>query len=275
MSRTKTVTVNAEISMRLTIKDLSGCFALVGLLLAQVATAADKPNIVLILADDLGYSDLGCYGGEIHTPNIDSLAAGGVRFTQLYNSARCCPSRASLMTGLYPSQAGIGDFTTNKPSPTRGPGYLGRLNDHCATIAEVLEARRVRVLLRWQVAHASGDRPDQAWLRRVLWLHATIIRTISTMPTTTFDCREGRAKEIDPPADEFYATDVFNEYAIGVHSDRDSRATSRGFCFSAIRRRTFRCRLRRNEPTSTTKSYRRGWDVLREERFERHAGISV
>ena len=93
------------------------------------AVANERPNIIVILADDLGYSDLGCYGGEINTPNIDALGAGGVRFTQLYNSARCCPSRASLMTGLYPSQAGIGDFTTNKPSKTRGPGYLGRLSE--------------------------------------------------------------------------------------------------------------------------------------------------
>ena len=66
----------------------------------------NRPNIIVILADDLGYSDLGCYGGEISTPNIDRLASGGARFTQFYNSARCCPSRASLMTGVYPSQPG-------------------------------------------------------------------------------------------------------------------------------------------------------------------------
>lgn len=106
---------------------------------ASGASPSSQPNILLILADDLGYSDLGCYGGEMHTPNIDALAARGVRFTQLYNSARCCPSRASLMTGLYPSQAGIGDFTTSDPSPNRGPGYLGRLNDQCVTLAEVLK----------------------------------------------------------------------------------------------------------------------------------------
>jgi arylsulfatase A-like enzyme len=103
------------------------------------ASAADRPNIILILADDLGYSDLGCDGGEIDTPSIDALAAGGVRLTQFYNSARCCPTRASLLTGLYPSQAGSGDFTTPNPSPKCGPGYLGRLNDHCVTLAEVLK----------------------------------------------------------------------------------------------------------------------------------------
>src|SRR6266850_496524 len=70
--------------------------------------AADKPNIIVILSDDMGYSDLGCYGGEIQTPNLDALAKGGVRFTQFYNMARCCPTRASLLTGLYPHEAGVG-----------------------------------------------------------------------------------------------------------------------------------------------------------------------
>src|SRR5262245_19822519 len=70
----------------------------------QQLYSADKPNILLILADDLGWSDLGCYGGEIKTPTLDSLAQNGLRFTQFYNSARCCPSRASLLTGLHPHQ---------------------------------------------------------------------------------------------------------------------------------------------------------------------------
>ena len=84
-----------------------------------LAAAADKPNIIVILLDDLGYSDLSCYGGEIDTPNIDALAENGVRFESFYNSARCCPSRASLMTGLYPPQTGVASFTTRQPHPTR------------------------------------------------------------------------------------------------------------------------------------------------------------
>ena len=69
---------------------------------------AKRPNIVVILVDDMGFSDIGCYGSEIPTPNLDKLAAGGLRFTQFYNTARCCPTRASLLTGLYPHQAGVG-----------------------------------------------------------------------------------------------------------------------------------------------------------------------
>ncbi len=94
-----------------------------------------KPNIILILADDLGFSDIGCYGSEILTPNLDNLASKGVRFTQFYNCARCCPSRASLLTGLYPHQAGVGHMVDNKGVRE----YQGYLREDCITIAEALQ----------------------------------------------------------------------------------------------------------------------------------------
>src|ERR1700679_2804471 len=87
--------------------------------IAQAQPAA-RPNILIVLADDLGWSDLGCYGGEIRTPNLDALANEGLRFTQFYNCARCCPSRASLLTGLYPHQAGIGLMTSDKEAKYPG-----------------------------------------------------------------------------------------------------------------------------------------------------------
>src|SRR5690348_8688277 len=92
--------------------------------------AARRPNIVLILADDVGYSDLSCYGGEIETPNLDRLAKGGLRFTQFYNGARCCPSRAALLTGLYAHQAGMGNMVNVH---TDLEGYSGRLSNRCVT----------------------------------------------------------------------------------------------------------------------------------------------
>src|SRR3954466_10171911 len=98
--------------------------------------ASARPNIIVILSDDVGYSDLGCFGSEINTPNLDSLAAGGVRFTQFYNCARCCPTRASLLTGLYPHQAGVGSMTADE-GPQR-PGYRGALQADTVTLAEVL-----------------------------------------------------------------------------------------------------------------------------------------
>ena len=105
--------------------------------LSASAYAADRPNIVVILADDLGYSDIGCYGSEIQTPNLDNLAKNGLRFTQFYNTARCCPTRASLLTGLYPHQAGMGHMTGNV---NEYPGYRAELaRENAVTIAEVLK----------------------------------------------------------------------------------------------------------------------------------------
>src|SRR5712671_7878164 len=97
---------------------------------------ADRPNVVVILIDDMGFSDLQCYGGDVPTPNINKLAREGVRFTQFYNTARCSPSRAALLTGLYPHEAGMG-FLDNMVVPG-SKGTQGRLRDDCVTMGEVL-----------------------------------------------------------------------------------------------------------------------------------------
>jgi arylsulfatase A-like enzyme len=122
-----------------------------------------RPNIVLILADDLGYSDLGCYGGEIPTPTLDALGRDGVRLSQFYNAARCSPSRASLLTGLHPHQTGIGVLTR----PDRPEGYPGTLDPACATLAQRLRAQGWTTWLsgKW---HLAGDitAPNDAWPTR-------------------------------------------------------------------------------------------------------------
>ncbi|HEX3149194.1 MAG TPA: arylsulfatase [Gemmataceae bacterium] len=130
------------------------------LLLACVAPAlaADKPNIVIILSDDMGFTDLGCYGGEIHTPNLNALAAKGLRFTQFYNTARCCPTRASLLTGMYAHQAGVGHMMDDKGSD----GYRGDLNLKTPTIAEALKPAGYRsyALGKWHVTRFAGPTAD-------------------------------------------------------------------------------------------------------------------
>lgn len=126
-------------------------------------SSSEAPNIILILADDMGYSDLGCYGSEISTPNLDKMAYNGVRFTQMYNSARCCPSRASLLTGLYPHQAGIGHMVAG----VRGkvPSYQGYLRNDCVTIAEALRAGgyRTGMVGKWHVGGHYGLRHPERW----------------------------------------------------------------------------------------------------------------
>jgi arylsulfatase len=108
-----------------------------------------RPNMVVILSDDMGFSDIGCYGGDIQTPNLDGLAKNGVRFTQFYNTARCCPTRASLLTGLYPHQAGVGHMMENRGLA----GYTGRLNRASLTIAEALKPAGYRsyAVGKWHV----------------------------------------------------------------------------------------------------------------------------
>ena len=110
----------------------------------------EKPNILLIMVDDMGFSDIGCYGGEIDTPTIDRMAANGLRYTQFYNTARCCPTRASLLTGLYAHQTGMGWMTS---SNLGNPGYTGDLNEHCVTIAQALKGGGYRNYItgKWHV----------------------------------------------------------------------------------------------------------------------------
>lgn len=231
------------------------------------AVAQQRPNIIVILADDLGYSDLGCYGGEIDTPNIDALASGGVKFTQVYNSARCCPSRASLMTGLYPTQAGIGDFTTNKPNQKRGPGYLGRLRDDCVTMAEVLKPAGYGCYYvgKWHMHPETGP----------------IKRGFDEFYGYTKDHSHdqydadyyirlpgGRAKEIDPPEDQFYATDVFNDYAIEFIT-QGQKTDKPWFLFLGHSSPHFPVQAPADRADTYEQTYLRGWDVLRKERYER------
>ena len=130
---------------------------LVAASVASAPGALGKPNVLLILADDLGWSDLGCYGSEIRTPHLDALAEGGVKFTQFYNSARCCPTRASLLTGLYPHQAGVGNMTQDRG--LEFPGYRGTLQADAVTLAEVLRAAGYRTSMagKWHLHMQKTD----------------------------------------------------------------------------------------------------------------------
>jgi arylsulfatase A-like enzyme len=124
--------------------------------------ARTSPNIIVIMSDDMGFSDIGCYGGEIKTPNLDHLAQNGLRFTQFYNTARCCPTRASLLTGLYQHQAGIGLMTSNR----KLPGYQGGLGRDVVTMAEVMKQGGYRTYMtgKWHVTRfTSPKEPKDNW----------------------------------------------------------------------------------------------------------------
>ncbi|MCP5110208.1 MAG: sulfatase-like hydrolase/transferase, partial [bacterium] len=177
-----------------------------------LAAGAERPNVLLILLDDLGFSDLGCYGGEIPTPNIDRLADGGVRLTQLYNSARCCPSRASLVTGLHPHQTGIGSFAHRKPVTNRGPAYVGHLNNSSVTMAEVLKSAGYQTCRagKW---HMSEPGPIERGFDEFYgYVHG--YAQDQWEPDRYTRLPAGRKQELSYAPGKFYATDVFTDYAL-------------------------------------------------------------
>ena len=188
---------------------------------AAFAEEKPRPNIILIMADDMGFSDLGCYGGEIQTPNLDALAAAGVKFSQFYNSARCCPTRASLLTGLHPHQAGIGHMTEEpgeRRTGERPAAYQGYLNRECVTLAEVLKDAGYSTLMagKWHLGQRERDRwPLQRGFDRFYGCLSGA--TLYFTPGGLRGITEGNEPVATPESTTdrpFYTTDAFTDHAI-------------------------------------------------------------
>ena len=199
------------------------------------------PNIIYILADDMGFSDLGCYGSEIATPNLDALAAGGLRFTQFYNTARCCPTRASLLTGLYPHQAGIGHMVDSKKG---GPGYQNDLNQSSVTIAQALKPAGYRnyVVGKW---HVTPRAPDPANPSKHNWppqrgfdrSYGTIHGAGSFFdPNTLTRDNQFISPHADPeyrPA-EYYYTDAISDHAVRFIREHAQQSADQPFLVTNV-----------------------------------------
>jgi arylsulfatase A-like enzyme len=215
---------------------------------------SDRPNILIILNDDMGYSDIGCYGGEIETPNLDRLAANGLRYSQFYNTARCSPSRASLLTGLHPHQTGIGILTYS----TGPEGYAGNLNKSCVTIAEVLRQQNYTTYLsgKWHVAQNLTE-PTDAWpLQRGFdHFYGTIIGAGSFYhPTTLTRGNENIEHEYQNDPSFFYTDAINDRAAANIRQHKEAvlpvcRAYRAALATACARRghreiqRPLRCRL--------------------------------
>lgn len=238
------------------------------------AATGRRPNILLIMADDMGFSDIGCYGGEIHTPNLDRLAGGGLRFTQFYNTARCCPTRASLMTGLYPHQAGVGHMM----SDLGYDGYRGDLNDHCVTIAEVLKANGYGTYMsgKWhvtrQVGHWSGNSdltskhnwPCQRGYDR---FYGTIHGAGSFFDPIALT-RDNTP--IEPETDSYYYTDVISDNAVQFIQDHITQRNEEPFfCYVAYTAPHWPLHALEEDVAKYRGRYDGGWDALRAERHQR------
>lgn len=257
---------------------------LVGLLLCSlvccsqtsvVSAQAPKPNIVVILVDDMGFSDLGCYGSEIDTPNIDRLAAEGMRFTQFYNSGRCCPTRASLMTGLHPHQVGIGHMTAPPDQPLGIEGaYQGFLNDNCTTLAQVLKSAGYHTLMtgKWHLGVASQDTwPLQRGFDHYFGGLSGAFNYFKP------DGNRGLTEQneaVEPPAD-FYATDAFTDKACEYISQAVESDDRPFFLYLAYNAPHWPLNAKWEDFKKYQGKYTGGWQSLMKSRLEKQRQLGL
>lgn len=236
-------------------------------------SGGERPNIIIILTDDMGYSDLSCYGSEIHTPNIDNLAFNGIRYAQFYNNARSCPSRAALMTGLYPHQAGMGWMAS---ADMQEPGYRGSLNDHCVTLAEVLRLAGYETYMvgKWHLCSERQSKGNvvEHWPDGRGFLHyfgklegasnyfkANLVDGHTKLPTTGGD---------------FYVTDAFSDTAVSYISNHDYRKKPL-FLYLAYNAPHWPLHALKDDIEKHKGDYDAGWDLLREQRFNRQKELGL
>jgi arylsulfatase len=258
------------------------------MLVTQAAIAEPpRPNIVLILTDDMGFSDVGCYGGEIETPHLDALAAGGLRFTQFYNTARCCPTRASLLTGLYPHQAGVGHMVDDPTRGRAGPGYAGNLNKRCVTIAEALRPAGYRTYMtgKWHVTpyrdnarrHKTNNWPLERGFDR---FYGTIKGGGSYFDPTALT-RDNTvisafADDDYSPEDEFYYTDAISDHAVRFIGDhvRDHQDQP-FFLYVAYTAAHWPMHAREEDIAKYKGRYDAGYEAIRAARFAKAKQLGV
>ena len=243
--------------------------AICGAIAAQAlpASAAERPNIVVIMADDMGYSDIGCYGGEIRTPNIDALAAGGLRFTQFYNTGRCCPTRACLMSGLYPHQAGVGHMMNDRGQD----GYRGDLNNRCVTIAEVLKPHGYGTYMsgKWHVTRFTGpEGPKHNWPRQRgydrFFGTSTGAGSFFTPTTLTRD-----NTQITAPKDFYYSDAISDNAATFIQDHHKSQPDAPLFLYVPYTSPHWPLHALQEDIERYRTTYLQGWDTLRARRHKR------
>ncbi len=228
------------------------------------ADPSGKPNIIVIMADDMGYSDIGCYGGEIKTPNLDKLASNGLRFTQFYNTSRCCPTRASILTGLYPHQAGIGHMTDSNHALE---AYKGDLSKNAVTIAEVLKLKGYSTYMsgKWHVTpHVEPDGPKYNWPRQRGFdkFFGTIIGAGSFYDPNTLTEENTQIA----PGEDFYYTDAISDRAVDYIKQHDQKNPY--FIYVAYTAAHWPMHALPEDIASYKGVYDSGWDVMRLERYE-------
>lgn len=241
---------------------------------SPAAETKPRPNIMVILADDLGFSDIGCFGAEIQTPNIDALAKNGLRFTQFYNTARCCPTRASLLTGLYPHQAGLGHMMVDRGHA----GYRSDLNRNCATIPEVLKPAGYRTYMvgKWHVTRFDGPKDDQHnWpLQRGFEKFYGTLRGYGSFYDPSALCRQNQfiTPENDPEYQpkEYYYTDALSDNAVKFLQEHRKESPDKPFfMYVAYTAAHWPMHALERDIKKYEGKFKDGYDPVRQERFKR------
>lgn len=254
------LSITRTVSLLLLLTLLLGVFS--------ASAAESRPNILLVLADDLGWSDLGCYGGEIRTPNIDKLASGGLRYTQFYNSTRCCPSRASLLTGLYPHQAGLGLMTAD----AKLPGYRGALQANCVTIAQVLKSAGYSTAMsgKWHVGDDVSP-IDRGFNNFYGWTKGYGVN--SWEPRMMIRLPEGKPARANLP-EKFFATDAITDNALDFLAAM-RKESSPWFLYVAYQAPHFPLHSQPDDMRGYDEIYAQGWDAIRSERLARQKQMGL
>jgi arylsulfatase A-like enzyme len=234
------------------------------------AAPRKRPNIILIMADDMGFSDLGCYGSEIATPNLNLLARGGVRFTHFYNTARCCPTRSSLLTGLYPHQAGVGHMVANRGTPA----YQGFLNEHCLTIAEALRQGGYHTAMsgKWHVGEERPHWPTDRGFERYFGLISGAANYWKPEPERHMALNDQPFRP--DPGRPYYMTDAFTEYAL-KWLDEYGQADKPFFLYLAYTAPHWPLHAWPEDIAKYRGKYLKGWDALRLERHARQIEMGI
>lgn len=254
-------------------KRLSCLIVALWLCLPHFAEDHAPPDIVIILVDDMGYSDVGCFGGEVQTPALDRLAAQGVRFTQFYNAGRCCPTRASLLTGLYPHQAGIGHMVGDRGKP----GYIGRLNERSVTIAEVLRDAGYHTTMagKWHVSPfdystGEGSHPDTWPLQR------GFDRFVGSLAGGgNFYHPKGWMvdNEYVTPGDDFYYTDQVTDATVTFIDEAPKDKPL--FSYVAFTAPHWPLHAHAQDIDKYDGVYDKGWEAVREARYQRMIEMGI
>jgi arylsulfatase len=253
---------------------LIGISLLAGISTVAVCGADKRPNVIVIMTDDMGFSDIGCYGGEIPTPNIDKLASNGLKFSQFYNTSRSCPTRASLLTGLYQHQTGVGMMTTegNSDFDFKVDGYRGFLNKNCVTIAEVLKQSGYHTYMtgKWHLgSDAYSKRPLQRGFDR---FYGSYQGAFSYFDPQGIRCLIDGADTIRAPKG-FYTTDAFTDKAIEfIQSKTD---TNPFFLYLAYNAPHWPLHAKEEDIEKFVGKYMAGWDKLRQERLKRQIKLGL